>query len=80
MLNFLKLIAAPVWAFLQPYIVPILSAFAGETWRKQLDDIKRLEAENEQKQAALDLAKTDSGPISGAATRLRNSKWNRKQP
>lgn len=72
-------IGSAIWVFISPYILPILSAFAGETWRKQYEAILRLEAENAQKQAALDLLKSNSVPVAGAAARLRASKWNRKQ-
>lgn len=72
-------IGAALWGLLEPYIMPILAAFAGDTYRKQLDQIKQLEAENAQKQAAVDMLKIDAGPIAGSADRLRVSPWNRKQ-
>lgn len=73
-------IAQAIWTSISPYILPILSAFAGETWRRQYDEIVALETEAAKKQAALDLLKSNNGPIAGSAERLRNSKWNRKQP
>lgn len=80
MLQLLSAVWAPLWAFIAPYITPLMAALAGERYRAQLDRIKELEAENEQKQAALALGHIDSGPVLGAADRLRASKWNRKQP
>ncbi len=72
-------IGSAIWAFIQPYIMPVISALAGETWRRQYDEIIELEKERDQKQAALDMIKSSNGPVAGSATRLRASEWNRKQ-
>lgn len=73
-------IGAAIWVFLQPYITPLLAAFAGEEWRRQLEEIKQLETERDAKQAAIDLLRSDNSPVAGSAKRLRDSRWNRKTP